>query len=314
MELRHLNYFVAVAEELHFGRAAARLGMAQPPLSQQIRKLEEELGVLLFERSNRRQVRLTEGGEAFLREARTTLAQADHAIVTAQRASRGQEGHLTVGLVGSVTYDIFPTILKTFRVRFPNVVLGLRELTSAAQFEALHQQRIRVGFVRPLPDTEGIKLVPLFEEPLVAALPEGHRLAASAEIDLTELVREPMIVCAPNSGYALIRNVVLSTCEKAGITPTIAVEASQLQTVIGLVAGDLGSAIVPASVMSFQRRGVVYRRFRPPEPLLETALATLEGERSPLVQAFIAVAREVVDGLPRRHVGLTLVSSISSAS
>jgi DNA-binding transcriptional LysR family regulator len=312
MELRHLNYFVAVAEELHFGHAAARLGMAQPPLSQQIRKLEEELGVLLFERSTKRQVKLTEAGLAFLREARAALAQADHAMLTARRAARGQEGNLTVGLVGSVTFDIFPLILKTFRTRFPNVELAIRELTSASQYEALRQERIKVGFVRPQPDSSGLRVEPLLKEPLIAAVPEGHRFARHTEIDLTELAREPFILAAPNTGCGIIRDLVYSACQKAGFTPHIAIEASQLQTIIGLVAGDLGVALVPASVITFQRRGVVYRRLCKPEPLMEVALATREDERSPLVESFLAVAREVVSmNHPVSAPALTLISAAS---
>lgn len=312
MELRHLNYFVAVAEELHFGHAATRLGMAQPPLSQQIRKLEEELGVLLFERSTRRQVKLTDAGTAFLREARAALVQADQAILAARRAARGQEGSLTIGLVGSVTFDIFPVILKTFRSRFPDVVLSIRELTSAAQYEALRQERIKVGFVRPQQDATGIRVEPLLTEPLIAAIPEGHRFAERAEIDLNELAREPFILAAPNTGCGIIRDLIYSACQKAGFAPQIAMEASQLQTIIGLVAGDLGVALVPASVTTFQRRGVVYRRLRKPEPLLEVALAAREDERSPLVESFVAVAREVVvTSRPLQLPGLTLISAAS---
>jgi DNA-binding transcriptional LysR family regulator len=312
MELRHLNYFVAVAEELHFGRAAQRLGIAQPPLSQQIRKLEEELGVLLFERSTRRQVKLTEAGLAFLREARSALAQAEQAIAAARRAARGQEGQLAVGVVGSITFDILPVILKTFRVRYPNVTLALRELTSIGQAEALRQERLRVGFVRPLADTSGLRLEPLLTEPLVAAVPEGHPLASRSEIDIAEIAREPLILCTANAGCNIIRDLIFATCEKAGVTPQVAMEASQLPTLIGLVAGDLGVALVPASVLTFHRRGVAYRRLRKPEPLIELCLATRDDERSPLVESFLAVAREVVTTeRPLQAPGLHLISSAS---
>lgn len=312
MELRHLNYFIAVAEELHFGRAASRLGIAQPPLSQQIRRLEEELGVLLLERSNRRQVKLTPAGAAFLHEARAAVAQAEQAVLAAQRAAQGQEGHLTVGVIGSVTFDLLPAILKTFHTRYPNVVLDLRELTSSEQLEALRQERLHVGFVRRGADVSDLHLEPLLTEPLVVALPEGHRLAARTRVSLQELAREPLILTPPHAGCGLIRELIFTACQEAGFSPRIAQQATQIQTIIGLVAGELGVTLVPASVQSFQRRGVVYRPLERPEPVVELSLARRPGERSPLVQSFVSIAREIAGGVRSTQApGLKLISPAS---
>ena len=294
MELRHLHYFIAVAEELHFGRAARNLGIAQPALSQQIRKLEEELGVLLLERRTRRDVKLTDAGRAMLREARATVAQAEQTILATQRASRGQEGQLNVGLVGSVAFDIFPVILKTHLTRFPEVQLALRELTSGEQIEALRQERIQVGFLRPREELPELQVETLLEEPLIAALPEGHRLSSRLQIELAELANDPFVLTPGTGGCGTILEVTLAACERAGFRPRRAQEATQLGTVVSLVAGGLGVALLPASIQNLQRRGAVYRRLAPPVPRIPLALVHRRGDSSPIVQAFLATAREAV--------------------
>lgn len=294
MELRHLHYFIAVAEELHFGRAAARLGIAQPPLSQQIRRLEEELGVLLFERSQRH-VKLTEGGEAFLREARLVLSQTQQAALAAQRASRGQEGFLSVGFVGSVAFHIFPVLLRAFQRRYPGVELALQELRSHEQVVALHQEKIKVGLLRPMKeqDRAGLHFEPLLEEELVAVLPEGHPLAAKSHVELGAFAREPVILPPRHSGCGTLHDLVLQVCQREGFTPRITQQATELQTRIGLVAGGLGVTLVPASLLKFPCPGVVYLPIQAPVPTLELVVASRAGENSPLVRAFIEVAQEV---------------------
>ncbi len=176
MELRHLRYFVAVAEELHFGRAAQRLQMAQPPLSQQIRQLEQELGVELLYRT-KRTVRLTEAGLAFLHQARQILVQSEQAIEVAQRASRGEVGRLAIGFVGSATYSLLPTAVRSFRHQFPDVRLMLHEMTTSEQIEALHDDRIQVGFIRPPISDDKLSVETVLQESFVAVLPEAHPLA-----------------------------------------------------------------------------------------------------------------------------------------
>jgi DNA-binding transcriptional LysR family regulator len=193
MELRHLRYFVTVAEELHFGRAAQRLQIAQPPLSQQIRQLEEELGVQLFHRT-KRSVQLTEAGQLFLEEACQILTRAEQAIQIVQRADRGETGRLTLSFVGSATYSVLPVVLKVFRRRFPEVLLSLHEMTTTQQVQALHEDRIHLGFVRPPIYEQELMIESILKEPFVAVLPEFHRLANETQISLLTLANDPFIL------------------------------------------------------------------------------------------------------------------------
>ena len=193
MELRHLRYFVTVAEELHFGRAAQRLQIAQPPLSQQIRQLEEELGVQLFHRT-KRSVQLTEAGQLFLEEACQILTRAEQAIQIVQRADRGETGRLTLGFVGSATYSVLPVVLKVFRKRFPEVLLSLHEMTTTQQVQALHEDRIHLGFVRPPIHEQELMIESILKEPFVAVLPKFHRLANETQISLRSLANDPFIL------------------------------------------------------------------------------------------------------------------------
>ncbi|MBJ6762493.1 LysR family transcriptional regulator [Myxococcaceae bacterium JPH2] len=292
MELRHLHYFIAVAEELHFGRAAARLHMAQPPLSQQIRRLEEDLGVLLLERSQRRQVKLTEAGAAFLREARMVLEQAEHAARAAQKAARGDSGHLSVGFVGSVAFHFFPTLLRAFRRQYPDVELHLVELRTPDQVQALLQDSLQVGLLRSTSEVNGLCLEPLLAEELVAVLPEGHALASRARVDLVDLAREPVVLPPRHSGCGTLHDLIMQACALHGITPRIAQQATELHARIALVAGGMGVTMVPATYQVLQREGVVFRPITDPAPRVDLTLAWRQGDRSPLVQAFLNVARE----------------------
>ncbi len=293
MELRHLHYFIAVAEELHFGRAAARLHIAQPPLSQQIRRLEEELGVLLFERSQRRQVKLTEAGVAFLREARLVLSQAEQAAQAAQRASRGLEGHLTVGFVGAVSFVILPSLLRAFRRRYPDVELSMRELRSHEQVQALQRENIQVGLLRPMKEHAGLSLDPIMDEALLAVLPEGHPLAARARVDLSALAREPVILPPRDGGCGTLHELVLQVCQREGFTPRITQQATELMARISLVAAGLGVTLVPACMGWQACEGVVFRPLQDTAARIELAVAWREAERSPLVRSFVETAREI---------------------
>src|SRR5579863_828003 len=280
MELRHLRYFVAVAEELHFGRAAERVHIAQPPLSQQIRRLEDELGVQLFDRTKRR-VELTHAGRAFLREARQTLARAEQAVRAAQQAGRGEVGELAVGFVGSATYLIVPLVLKTFRHRFPKVELRLGQ--------------IQVGFFRSVSDDEALTFEWILEERLVMALPESHPLARHRRVELTKL-SEDSFVLFPRAIGPGFYDLIVSQCRRAGFTPRVALEASSVQTIVGLVAAGMGVALVPASCQNFRRAGVVYKAIREPGPTVKMAVAWRRGDRSPVLRAFLEVVREVARG------------------
>ncbi|HEY9621418.1 MAG TPA: LysR substrate-binding domain-containing protein, partial [Crinalium sp.] len=190
MELRHLRYFMAVAEELHFGRAAERLHMAQPPLSQQIRQLEDELGFSLFHRT-KRNVQLTEAGSLFLEGCQKIFEQLDQAIQMGQQASRGEVGKLAIGFVSSAAYNVLPSILQQFHKAFPAIHLALRELTTDQQLQWLRDGRIDVGLLRPPIDDDTFGLTTIFEEPLVVALPETHPLAEQEQISVRSLINEP---------------------------------------------------------------------------------------------------------------------------
>src|SRR5687768_4355925 len=197
MELRHLRYFVAVAEELHFGRAAVRLHIAQPPLSMQIKQLEGELGFRLFQRTNRK-VEITQAGALFLDDVRELLAELDRSVASAKRVARGESGWLGIGFVGSATYAVLPAALQRFRKDHPDVELVLRELVTAKQAQALREGRIHVGLARPAIDEEGIDSEVILHEPLVAALPDSHRLARKAGIRVEDLAAEPFILFPRN--------------------------------------------------------------------------------------------------------------------
>jgi DNA-binding transcriptional LysR family regulator len=292
VELRHLEYFVAVAEELHFGRAAARLRIAQPPLSQQIRKLEEELEVQLFYRT-KRHVQLTEVGEIFLEEARQTLAQAARAREMAQKASRGELGRLAIGFVGSAVSEALPLLLVRFRERFPDVELTLRELTTSQQIRALREGRIQIGLLRPPINDVTLSVETLLKEPLLVALPEQHLLAARRSLSVETLANERFIIFPRPQGPGLYDQII-SLCQQAGFSPHIVQEAIQMQTILGLVAAGLGIALIPASARHLRSGEVVYCTLQPSVIHVEMALAWPKDAASPVLQAFLGVAREVM--------------------
>jgi DNA-binding transcriptional LysR family regulator len=290
VELRHLRSFLAVAEELHFGRAAARLHISQPPLSQQIRRLEDELGARLFRRTKRR-VELTPAGQAFLTEARQTVAQAERAVRAAQRAERGEIGELVVGYVTSATYGPLPDVIRMFRRRFPDVDLGLKNLRSLQQRQALVDRQIDVGFVRPQVADSRLAYEPIWRESVVVALPDNHPLARRTAVSVSDLSTELFVVGdldAPGSFY----DEVFTLCRAAGFTPRVAHRAPDVQAVIALVAAGLGVGPVPATIQGFRRKGLVYRPLRARSFSTEMGLAWRRDEESALVEQFRQVARE----------------------
>src|SRR6266536_81806 len=237
MELRHLRYFLAVADELHFGRAAVRLHIAQPPLSRQVRQLEDELGFDLFVRTPRR-VRLTDAGRAFRDEARSILARVAEAAAAARRVAQGEAGALAVGFVASATYALLPRLYRRFRERHPDIALALTEMSTAEQVEALRAGQIQVGLARPPVGDDTLAVEPLADEPLVAALPARHRLAASGPVALRALAREPFVLFPrqPRPGWI---DVVQAACAAAGFRPAVAQEALELSTAVTLVAAGI---------------------------------------------------------------------------
>jgi DNA-binding transcriptional LysR family regulator len=311
MELRHLRYFVAVAEELHFGRAAARLHIAQPPLSQQIRDLERELGAALFTRTTRR-VELTAAGRVLLAEARHLFEQTERTVRAVQRASRGEVGHLAIGFVPSADLDILPRVLSRWRVRFPHVEIELHAMLSGPQVEALRHGRIQVGFLRLPVDDGGLAVDVIQREHLVAALPEGHRLARRSCVRLADLQHDGLIMF-PRWMAPSYYDLLVSVCRHAGFTPQVLHETENMQTNLGLVAAGLGVSLHPASIRNLQRAGVVYRPLAPPLPI-EMAVAYARDDRSATLQAFLHVLAEIAPGTraPRGTPGKSMARQTAS--
>lgn len=296
MELRHLKYFVTVAEELHFGRAAERLGIAQPPLSQQIKALEQQLGVLLLTRT-KRHVELTAAGSAFAKEARQVLAQASQAIQVAQRAARGDTGQLDVGFVSGAVYGKVPSIMRLMRARYPEISLVLKDLSSEEQMEALQARHLDVGLVRPPVATVRVQqfaMKVIAREPLVVVLPSAHPLAKRRKIAIEELAGEPFLL-VPRHVAPGFYDQFVSICAQAGFFPTIVQEARTTQTIVSLVAVGMGISIVPASLRSLQRSGVVYRSLEPPVPTTELIVIWRREDENPALHRFLEVIWEVAD-------------------
>lgn len=291
MELRALRYFTALAEELHFGRAARRLSITQPPLSQAIGKLERELGVRLFERTRRR-VALTLAGATFLEEARATLARAAQAVELAQRAQRGEVGRLAVGYLAATAFTLLPLVLRDFSRGFPGVKLDLRELTIPQQHAALLRGDIDVAILRPPVSEAELASETILAEPFVLALPARHPLRALRRVPAKRLAGEPFVMFPRQPGL-VNHDLVMDFCLRAGFTPRVAQEAYQTHTVVGLVSAGIGIALVPASTQKIGLAGVTYRKLRETTPLSRTALAWRRADLSPAVAAFLEVARRV---------------------
>ena len=289
MELRHLRYFVAVAEELHFHRAAQRLHISQPPLSQQIRALEGELGVQLLER-NRRGVVLTAAGSVFLAEARGILSAVEAATESARSVARGAAGRLALAFVGSAMHGPLPAVLRAHRAAFPQVELALTELPTAAQLVALREGRVDVGVIRPPVDDGDLTIETIHTEPVVVALPAGHRLAARERVRLADLLEEGFVLLARREAPGLHESLARALA-RAGGAPRVVQEAREMQTVVGLVAAGMGVSLVPASVGADAHGGVVYRPVAEPAPTVSLALAWRSGGDSPALEAFLETAR-----------------------
>lgn len=258
-DLRQLRYFLAVAEELHFGRAAERIGIAQPPLTQQIQKLEALLGCRLFERG--RPTALTEAGSALLEETRRLLPQVDRALESARRAARGETGKLHIGAPPSVMLSALPSAIRKYRGLYPAVEFTLRELSTTAIEEALQREQIDLGFLREARPAGPLTSRVIFEEALVAVLPASHALAARAGLTLGSLRAEPFVWFPRRLGPAF-HDHLIGFCAQAGFVPNVVQQATQWQTVVSLVAAGMGVSLAPACVQRFRWRAVAYRRLR----------------------------------------------------
>lgn len=296
MELRHLRYFVAVAEELHFGRAATRLHMSQPPLSQQVRALEDEIDVQLFARSGRGVV-LTAAGKEFLEYARQVLAQVEQAVRSAQGVQRGELGRLSVGFITSMAYTYLPWVLRVFRSRHPRVELTLTEQESWSQLNAIQEGRLHVGIVRGPVDALGLESVRALSEPFLVALPDDHPFAGARSIQLKKLAAEAFILFPRHIGGRFYAEV-MQLFQEAGFTPNVVQEAVQMHVAVGLVSARIGVTLVPASTALLPMPGVVFRPLASRSGRAEIAIAYRESEPSPLVDAFRAVAVEVISRGP----------------
>ncbi len=291
LDLRSLRYFVTVAEELHFGRAALRLHMTQPPLSQAIAQLENNLEHALFVR-NKRQVALTPAGEALLPEARRLLASAEALPQLVARAALGETGRLSLAFVSTVDYSVLPPLLRQFRQRYPLVEIELREATSDVQLEELAQQRIDAGLlILPLPEKlrSTIASQVLLQEPLVLAIPADfmpEELTASASTLQRAAQNLPLIIF-PRRVAPALHDAILSCFRNANVTPGIGQQAIQMQTIVGLVSAGIGMALVPESVSNLQRPGVRYLPLTCDTPRIATALAWRVDQISPVLQGFL---------------------------
>jgi len=289
VELRQLRYFVAVAEELHFRRAAARLHISQPPLSQQIAALERELGCELLARTRRR-VELTPAGEAFLRDARATLAELDVATARARAIADGRAGVLRINFVGSALLSIVPAAVQRFRGARPGVELELHERSTVEQLRALEAGTADVGLVRPPIDAgAGLRTEIVMRERTIAALPAGHKLTGLRRIPLRRLAAEPLVLF-PRSQAPGYHDLLAGRLAATGASPRIVQYAPEMLTIIGLVAAGIGVSPVPASVAHLALDGVVYRPLAG-APDTELVAVTREDGESPLVRAFVADAR-----------------------
>lgn len=291
MDLRRLRYFVAVAEERSFNRAAQRLHMAQPPLSSQIKQLEKELGVLLFERTSRG-VRITDAGELLLEEARRIFVQVDQTVRVVQRVGQGEVGRLTIGFVPSASNETLPPILRAFTDRYPNVELFLREMRPDLIVQRLRDKQIDVGFLYlPLEDAS-LNIECISREPLVLALAETHPLASERRLELQALADEPFVLPARYQMPGLYGQVT-EACRQAGFAPNaVQKDVWLMQTIVALVAGGMGVALVPASVRNLRRKGVVYKSVHGLSPTVELGVIWRRDDPGVVLNSFLRVARE----------------------
>ena len=297
MELRHFRYFLAVAEELSFTRAALRLGIAQPPLSQQIRQLEAEVGNLLFQRLARG-VALTDAGQRLLLDARDVLERASLSLINARRAAAGELGSLRVGFTGSASFHPFVTgTIRSYRSVYPEVQVELVEAYTANLLQDLRLGRIDAAFIRPAAgETSDLTVLPLFQEEMLVAMPADHRLSRQKRVALAALREEAFILYPRSNGRALY-DAIVGACREAGFHPTVGQSAPQMTSTINLVATGIGISIVPASMAQLLTQGVIYKRIQGVGPKADMVLATQAPEQ-------LQSAKNFTD-LVQRRLGMT---------
>ena len=300
MELRHLRYLVAVADELHFGRAAIRLNISQPPLSQQIRQLEDELGVRLFER-NKRQVQLTEAGRRIVTEAYQVLGQVDHLVKMAAQAGAGEIGHLSIGTPVGMNEVLIDT-LRIFAKRFPAVHIDLQYMSTAHQIEGLRQDRIRVGFLSlPVEDQASLALEVVWRERFGIALPPEHPLTKYERIPVRALAEERFILF-PRRIHPGFYDVVIALCRRAGFSLKVWHEVDDLVASLNLVRADLGVAFCPVSMQKFFT-DITIRPLDEPTLHVQYAVAYKRDTHTPVLESFLGVVRQVARRLRSPEAG-----------
>ena len=288
MELRHLRYFLTVAEELHFGRAAKKLNIAQPPLSQQIKQLEQELDVKLFNRTKPR-IQLTHAGHEFLSRVQSILSNVETAVRETQRVEHGGKGKLTIGFTVAPSYNLLPKIIREYRFLYPEVDLDLQELASEEQIKALEQEEIQIGFLRSPIDHNWIEVQVLIHDNFLIALPEDHPASVEEVVELSSLHNGSFIMF-PRKLSPYYYDEIISLCRSSGFSPNIVFEVRQMQTIINLVASGLGIALVPESVKIIQRSGTVFRPLTK-KAGFDIAVAWRKNDHNSLVQNFLSVTR-----------------------
>ncbi|MFJ8053182.1 LysR family transcriptional regulator [Streptomyces luteogriseus] len=303
LPLPQLHAFVVLAEELHFGHAAARLGIAQPPLSQQIRRLEEKVGHALFTRAPGR-VTITAAGSELLPAARRALTDLADGLAAARAVGSGSAGRLRIGFAASLALTILPGLMRTFRHQFPGVHLDIHEMTTAPQIAALHDRTIDVGLLREPPtDETELSFRTVVSEPFVAVLPSTHPLATQRTVKLAQLADSPFVLLPRTVGPSL-HDQIIGLCSAAGFTPYVVQHAVEWQTVCALVETGLGVSLAPASIRRIRLKGVAFRRIEPGIACTRVAIAWREDDRNPLVARLLATISPLPpSGTPDRSSG-----------
>jgi DNA-binding transcriptional LysR family regulator len=290
MELRHLRYFVAVAEELNFSRAAQRLRIAQPPLSMQIRRLEKELGVQLFYRVRKRVV-LSSAGEVLLTRSRGLLREAEQIPEQVREAASAKTGSLSIGFIATAMYDILPGALRIFRSSCPMIHLNLEDMSSGRQIEALYGRKIDIGFVRPPVQESLFDVENVVTEELMVALPENHQFRQRREVGFADLAEEPFLAC-PRKLEPGLYELCLGLTRQAGFQARVVQEAAHIQTLMGLVAAGVGICLVPSSATRLHRTGVIYRPISVPRVRIQKLLVWRKDPGPSPIAPFLEAVRQ----------------------
>ena len=290
IELRLLHYFVAVAEELNFARAAERLHMSQPPLTRQIKSLEDELDIQLFERTTR-MVRLTPAGEVYLDATRKLFDQMERNIVMAKRAARGEIGEIIISFEASTANDFLPRALQTFRHQYPDVELTLQEMPTDDQVKALLERKTHVAFVVPPINDPAIEYRTVLREPLVLAMPSEHRLKGRQTVALEELSDESFVMSSRTKRCGLYDQVI-TICGREGFSPRVVQEANEMQIMLSFISAGIGVSLLPAHVRNLKKTGISYLAITPSSATIDVAVAWRKDDQSPALVRFLAIVQQ----------------------